>query len=257
MKKRTFSLSIYLLVVFALSWPFQIAYIFLGENFRPILLISMVMAGVATFICSRYIFGDFRSIQSGWSWGKPRYYALAFAVPLLLWLVPVLIEQWFGLHKASSFHIYDLLITFLMSFAITCIPALGEEFSWRGYLLPKLLKTYTPRKALLIHGFITWFWHLPVIVALGLNIQGNHIVAISGIALISLIPTIMHAIVFAFFWSVSNSLIVATMYHSAFDETRDTLQGSIGFGPLVEIWQMILLTIMGLVFLWKIKWLKA
>jgi hypothetical protein len=47
---RPFSLKIYLLIVFALSWPFQITFLFLGEEFRPMLLVSMVMAGVGTLI---------------------------------------------------------------------------------------------------------------------------------------------------------------------------------------------------------------
>ena len=45
------------------------------------------------------------------------------------------------------------------SFAITLVPAFGEEFSWRGYLLPRLLKRFTTRRALLVHGFVTCLWH--------------------------------------------------------------------------------------------------
>jgi hypothetical protein len=44
------------------------------------------------------------------------------------------------------------------------------------------------------------------------------------------------------------------VYHSAFDEVRDTLEGSVGFGPLAHNWQMVVLTILGLVILWKAKW---
>jgi len=71
---------------------------------------------------------------------------------------------------------------------------------------------------------------------------------------ISIIPSMMHAIVFSYFWSVTHSLSVATIYHAAFDEIRDTIENSVGFGPLVQIWQMLLLTILGLILLWKGKW---
>ena len=64
----------------------------------------------------------------------------------------------------------------------------------------------------------------------------------------------MHAVVFAYFWSSSGSIVVATVYHSTFDEVRDTLEARVGFGPLVEPWQMLTLTILGMTLLWKAKW---
>jgi membrane protease YdiL (CAAX protease family) len=255
MKNRAFSIKIYLAVVLLLSWPFQLAYLILGESVRPLLLISMVMAGVATFICGRYIFND-RFENAGWSWGKPKHYILAFALALFLWAVPSLLEQYLGIYVAQQTSLSAIIPTFLVSFCITLLPAFSEEFSWRGYLLPRLLKRYTPRKAVLMHGFVTWLWHLPVIVAMGLNTPGNQFVSVITIAVISLIPTIMHAVVFAYFWSVSKSLAVSTVYHSAFDEIRDTLQGAVGFGPFVEIWQMATLTLLGIGLLWRIRWLK-
>ena len=48
----------------------------------------------------------------------------------------------------------------------------------------------------------------------------------------------MHAVIFAYIWSTCQSLAVATVYHSAFDESRDALETSVGFGPFVDVvWQ--------------------
>ena len=67
---RPLSLGRYLLIVFALSWPFQLAFVVLGETFRPILLLSMIMAGVGTFVAGRYVFTDgFEG--TGWRWCRP------------------------------------------------------------------------------------------------------------------------------------------------------------------------------------------
>ena len=67
----------------------------------------------------------------------------------------------------------------------------------------------------------------------------------------------MHAIVFAYIWSSTQSLAVSTVYHAAFDEVRDTLEGSVGLGPLSQNWQMLILTILGIALLWKAKWKKT
>jgi SAM-dependent methyltransferase len=45
--------------------------------------------------------------------------------------------------------------------------ALGEEFGWRGYALPRLQKLYRPLPAALILGVVWAFWHLPYFVVAG------------------------------------------------------------------------------------------
>ncbi|NBJ91722.1 CPBP family intramembrane glutamic endopeptidase [Parablautia muri] len=40
----------------------------------------------------------------------------------------------------------------------------GEEWGWRGYLLPKLLKRFKVIPALLLEGIIWGLWHTPVII---------------------------------------------------------------------------------------------
>lgn len=252
-KYQAFSLLKYLCIVFALSWPFQFIYLWLGDAFRPVLLISMVMAGVATFIAGKFVFKD-GFARTGWSFGKPKHYIFALLLALCLWLLPSLIERYFGMFSgASNVSLTSFLSTLLVSSLITILPAFGEEFSWRGYLLPRLQARYTPRKALLLHGLVTWLWHLPVLVAMGLAMGGNPVVSLLLILIISLIPTVMHAVVFAYIWSSSKSLVVATFYHVMFDEIRDTLEGTVGLGVLGQNFQMLVLTVLGLVILWKTK----
>jgi uncharacterized protein len=252
--RRPFSLRLYLLIVVALSWPFQIAFILLGDSFRPLLLVSMLMAGVATFLCGRYVFRD-GFAGAGWSWGRPIHYALALVLALFLWLLPSAVERGFGIHAAAAeVTPAGLLSTFALSFAVTLLPAFSEELSWRGYLLPRLFSRHSPRKALLLHGAITWLWHLPVVIVLGMQTGLEPLLAIPAVLLVSFVPTVMHAIVFAYIWSRSASLPVATFYHSAFDEVRDTLEGTVGLGPLGQNFQMLALTVLGLLALFRANW---
>jgi membrane protease YdiL (CAAX protease family) len=53
--------------------------------------------------------------------------------------------------------------------------AFGEEFGWRGYLLPRLLPLGEVKAAIIV-GLIWGPWHLPVLIV-GLNYPGEPIIA--------------------------------------------------------------------------------
>jgi membrane protease YdiL (CAAX protease family) len=214
----------------------------------------MIMAGVGTFVAGRFVFRDGFD-GAGWRVGRPSHYAAALGLALFLWFFPVVIENALGIRTLPDTPPWSsIAMSFAGSFAITLLPAFGEEFSWRGYLLPRLLRRSSARRALVMHGFVTWLWHAPFIVTMGFQIGGRPEVSVPLVLAVSLIPTVMHAIVFAYLWSVSGSLLVATVYHSAFDEVRDTLQQAVGFGVLAENWQAVVLTILGALLLWKVSW---
>lgn len=256
MKKKNFSLWTYLGVVIGMSWPFQIAYMILGDGYRKLLLVSMVMVAVATYICGRYIFGDGFS-RVGWRWGKVKFYVYGLGLAAFLWIVPSIAERYLGWHVAiKEVGVLEYLRIMLASFMVTLIPAFCEEFAWRGYLLLNLKDKYSNKKALLIHALVTWVWHLPVVIMIGVGMGGNMMVSIGIVLLVSLIPTVMHAVVFAYLWTRSGSIAAATVYHSAFDEIRDSLEESVGLGALGQNWQMLILTILGLLFLKKGNWKK-
>ena len=258
--QRPFSLRLYLLIVFGLSWPFQIAYALWGNTPTSGYLLSslsMVMVAVGTYVAGRYVFRDgFKN--AGWRWGKTKHYLGVFSLALLIFAVPVLIETALGLHALpAGLSAGAILARFLTSFVLTLIPGFGEEFGWRAYMLPHLAQRTTVRKALLLHGFIWWAWHIPALVRIGMHVEGaaaHPWLAVLGTMLVSLIPAMMNAILFAFVWHTSQSLAVASVYHSAYDEVRDALQRTIGFGPLVSIWEMAITTMLGVILLWKANW---
>ncbi len=257
--QRPFSLTIYLLIVFAISWPFQIIFAISDAALELgyLNLISMVMVTVSTFIAGRYVFRDgFKN--AGWRWGKPTQYLWTFGLALFIFAVPALLENLLGLHIfPAGISAGTILISFATSFLLTLIPGFGEEFGWRGYMLRHLVKRYSTRKAILIHAFIWWAWHIPVLVVIGSRLDGveaNVGVAIAGTLLVSLIPAMMNAVIFAYVWTATKSLAVASVYHSAFDEVRDAIEKTIGFGPLVSIWEMAVTTLLGAFLLWKGNW---
>jgi uncharacterized protein len=257
--KKKFSLTTYLFLVVAISWPFQIAYVLWAETpFMRYALSSlpMMMVAVTTYIAGRYIFRDGFS-RAGWSWGKSKHYLAVFLIAIFVWVVPTILELVLGMRSIPrGVVVPDIIGNFLLRFIATLIPAFGEEFGWRGYMLPHLAKRYNLRTALLLHALIWWAWHLPVIVGMGMTekLTDNVGISIAIVLAVSLISGMMHAIVFAYIWTVTQSLAVVTVYHAAFDEIRDAIEGSIGYGSLVEIWQMLTLTILGGLLLWKGNW---
>ena len=52
----------------------------------------------------------------------------------------------------------------LLAPALNFVNCFGEEWGWRGYLLPKMLEKYKMLPTLIISGFIWGLWHSPIIV---------------------------------------------------------------------------------------------
>ena len=267
-QSKIFSLRVYLFIVFGLSWPFQIASAILAGGLLPTYLLnasSMVMVSVGTFIAGKYVFRD-GFAGAGWRWGKPWHYAAVMGLVVSLWILPELVELWMGtvslpgsLSRTQGIWIFVLLV-------ITLIPAFGEEFGWRGYMLPRLVIRMATRKAVVLQGFIWWAWHLPLLVIPQIQASlgdtestgiGSVISAIGSAVVIvvaSAIPVMLHGVVFAYIWSYTRSLAVVTFYHAAYDGVRDSLQTTVGYGPVATTWVTIALAAIGIFLLKKGKW---
>ena len=89
-----------------------------------------------------------------------------------------------------------LLGMFLLQLAFTIIvsfPAFGEEWGWRGYMMPKLLKLMPKWAAVLLGGLIWGLWHAPLTIAghnFGIDYPGY---PFAGIGLMCLMCIFMNA----------------------------------------------------------------
>lgn len=66
--------------------------------------------------------------------------------------------------QARSLMINQIVMGIVMSPLLNLLPCLGEEWGWRGYLLPRLQKQFKVVPALLIGGLIWGLWHAPLTV---------------------------------------------------------------------------------------------
>lgn len=88
-----------------------------------------------------------------------------------LWVAPSLIEilvyrDGSNVRQWGSFLILscEQTVWLCILLFVSIIPAFGEEFGWRGYMLPRLAQQLTARKAVIVHAAIWWVWHLPLLV---------------------------------------------------------------------------------------------
>lgn len=84
----------------------------------------------------------------------------------------------------------------LLQLAFTIIvffPAFGEEWGWRGYMMPKLLKLMPKWAAVLLGGVIWGLWHAPLTIA-GHNFGIDYpVYPFAGIGLMCLMCIFMNA----------------------------------------------------------------
>jgi uncharacterized protein len=128
--------------------------------------------------------------------GGWRAYLVAVAGPILLVTATVAISVGVGLAtfqlgaKASAGQVLMLLL--LVGTPVSAVLAFGEEYGWRGYLLPRLLPLGEV-KASVVVGLIWALWHLPVLLV-GLNFPGKNPLAVvtvmtAGVLALSLLFT--------------------------------------------------------------------
>jgi membrane protease YdiL (CAAX protease family) len=109
--------------------------------------------------------------------------------------------------------------------------AFGEEFGWRGYLLPKLLPLGEVKAAVIV-GLIWGPWHLPVLIV-GLNYPGQSIIAVLAVFLLS--TTLLSLLHTRFYVASSYSLIAVSLLHGSLNTFSDRLtdQNHLTGNPLI------------------------
>jgi uncharacterized protein len=124
-----------------------------------------------------------RLASLGWKWGRTRYQAMSYLIPLayaavtygFVWIsglgsfynepfVAHLIAR-FGNGALPPWAAIAVYLVFVgtVGMAFSCVTALGEEIGWRGFLVPELAKRTSFTRTALISGGIWSLWHYPVL----------------------------------------------------------------------------------------------
>jgi uncharacterized protein len=165
---------------------------------------------------------------------SPKYYLAALVIPPVFVTAVVLFVQALGLGEfrwsEATWFVYLMLL--LIALPVTLF-TFGEEYGWRGYLLPRLLPLGEVRASVLL-GVIWGVWHLPLLLA-GLNYPGvNFWLAI----IIFTFVTVALSFTYTWFYVASGgSVLVAAVFHASTNQFSDTfwvpplLSGANPFAP--------------------------
>jgi membrane protease YdiL (CAAX protease family) len=181
----------------------------------PTMLTPMIAALIMRIFVSREgVKGSLGLLRS------PNYYLAALAVPAVFVTVVVLIVQALGLGEfrwsEATWSVYLMLL--LTALLPVTLFTFGEEYGWRGYLLPRLLPLGEVGASVLL-GVIWGVWHLPLLLA-GLNYPGVNV----WLAII-VFTFVTVALSFAYTWfyvASGGSVLVAAVFHASTNQFSDT-----------------------------------
>jgi membrane protease YdiL (CAAX protease family) len=151
-----------------------------------------------------------------------RYYAIAFLAPMILVTATIAVSSVTGLadFDAGSRSIWLLfLVLLLINTPISTVATLGEEYGWRGYLLPRLLPLGEVKAALTVAAI--WApWHLPLLLV-GLNYGGKNPFAV--LAFMLALTAALSLLLTRLFVIAGGSVLVVAVAHASFNAFGDRL----------------------------------
>ena len=169
--------------------------------------------------------------------GKRKYYAMAWFFPPLLTILGagIYFLIFSGNFSPSMEYYYSVLKSqgstlsleavrqsvvssavagFFLAPILNVFTCFGEEWGWRGYLLPKLRELYGLKKAVFISGVIWGLWHLPLTVMghnYGLGYAGYPVTGILAMCVFCVVIGIL----FAYLFVRTGSVFPAVVAHGA------------------------------------------
>ena len=177
-KKR---LLIYLGLSFGMAWLIFFVFIFTGHTWTgsspemlSLVSLGMLAPAIAHVITRKVTNEGFRltgekSMMLGIDMKGKKwiFFLLAMFLPVvystlgdvIVWLF---CPEAFGEAEVSSFVVIIYPLIMVVSGVVLSFAAFGEEFGWRGYMMPKLIELVGMPKALIIGGIIWGLWHAPL-----------------------------------------------------------------------------------------------
>lgn len=240
---------IFLALTFVLSWPFLIYGFGWFDSKEDVLkryvfsCTGMLMVALSAFITRTFV--ERRGFRdAGWNLGHLKWYLAVLLFCCLLWLGPALVSFPFGKLEWNHNLSRDELIVVILSLAgFSLLAGFGEEFGWRGYLLPRLLTDRRiARGVLLIIGFVWGIWHCATAIGplLKAGLEGAPSwVALLGPTLLScaqmIATSVALSVIFGAVWLKSRSIFLSSFLHGCWIGIRDAASHLFSYPPAFRL----------------------
>jgi uncharacterized protein len=153
-----------------------------------------------------------------------RYYAVAVLAPALFVASIICVDHVSGLGRFAPARPIGLAIPIVVfvggAFGVPL--TLGEEYGWRGYLLPRVLPLGELRATFIV-AMIWALWHVPILL-IGLNYPHQTLSTVLPVFAIAVVLT-----AFPFTWlyvEARSSVMVVAVMHAVLNATGDTFTSS-------------------------------
>lgn len=154
--------------------------------------------------------------------------SLSFGIlyPIIFILNCSLIAQLTGLGKLNLYRTFTVkaIITIIVSAFIGLFLAWGEEYGWRGYLLPQLTKQFGKTKATIIVGVVWGLYHIPAVFLLAKATGMSNPLLL---CIIQACAAFTYSFPSSYCYYSSGSLLSVLFLHSIWDTINPFLLGDI------------------------------
>jgi len=251
------TVMIFVILTFALSsifWYLTAQTAVVADNITLLLIYSVGAMWCPTFaaVITRLYYQ--RNLKGfGFNIGKPIWLLLSILIPIAAGLL-MFGTAWisgiapFNLEGASKIFTINFIPSLIIAIGFNFFAAAGEEFGWRGFLVPELARFQTFTKLALISAAIWTLWHFPLIIFGAYHGTGTLLFSLAVF-----IPSVMGAgLIIAWLRIISGSVWVAVLFHGfwnyfiqrfypALTETTPTGELMLGeFGWFVALMYVIL-----------------
>jgi len=179
-----------------------------------------------------------------------RSVVFAVAYPLLFIAVAAVISLVTGAGHISAEGLSNKLsansiILFLVLVVVTFLLSIGEEYGWRGYLLPALTLKQGKVVATTIVGIVWGLFHLPIYYQLAALAGANP----PALTVLDAGFVVTLAFAFSFCYYLTGSILPCMLLHGIWDVTLPTAfgQGSSGIIEIDRLYLSALILVMGAV----------
>ena len=157
-------------------------------------------------------------------WRVPgRWYAFALGVPVLLVAVVSAVFALLGQDLDGSLLGGRLASYLPMLVFLTLAGGGNEEWGWRGFALPELLKRHRPVRATLILGILWATWHLPLLAAqddLSHGLDGPRLALVLAATVVTIVA---HAFFYTHLYQHTRSALLCALLHGSFNAALGVL----------------------------------